>query len=120
MTNPLKVLLSIVFLTVVLSFNTKSIYKQNVCEKQFKVTYWKDKLQVSKLQPLNEKQKILFLAYFNNEPPITDKNPKYVMVYMHPHFNRSFVLFKEDGPCIDSVHMIPTDVIRKWLESKGT
>jgi len=42
------------------------------------------------------------------------------MVYIHPHFNRAFVLFKEDGPCIDSVHMVSTDVIRKWLESKGT
>ena len=120
MTTSLKIFLSIIFFTIVLSSCQTTQIKKVQCKSEFKVSYWKDKHQVSKLQPLNEKQKILFLAYFNNEPPITDKNPKYVMVYMHPHFNRSFVLFKEDGPCIDSVHMIPTDVIRKWLESKGT
>tara|TARA_R100000742_G_C4279650_1_gene104988 strand:+ start:402 stop:764 length:363 start_codon:yes stop_codon:yes gene_type:complete len=119
MTTSLKIFLSIIFFTIVLSSCQTTQIKKVQCKSEFKVSYWKEKLQVEELIPLKETQRVIFLSYFNNEPPITDRNPKYVIIYVHPYFDRSIVLFKDDDPCIDSVHMIPTSVIKEWLTSKG-
>jgi len=119
MTNPLKILLSVVFFTIVLSFSKTTETKQTQCKLEYQVSYWTEKLQVKKLIPIEENKRIIFLSYFNNEPPITDRNPKYVIIYMHPYFDRSIVLFKDNGSCINSVHRIPTSVIKEWLTSKG-
>ena len=116
MINSLTVLLSVVIFTVLLSFNhTPKI----TCDLELKVSYWTERLKVEKLTPLKEDKRIIFLSYFNNEPPMTDSNPKYVMVYVHTQLNRAIVLFKEDGPCINSVHMIPAKIVTRWLTTNG-
>ena len=119
MTNPLKILLSVVFFTAVLTSGKATENKKQQCNLEYQVDYWTEKLQVKELTPLKENQRILFLSYFNNEPPISNNNPKYVMVYVHTHLNKALVLFKDDGPCINSVHMIPTKIVKEWLTSKG-
>ena len=76
------------------------------CAPSKTIEYWANFWGVAHWKPLSELQKISFLSWFNNLPPVSDFNPP--LVYIANHKDILIIIF-HDRQCVTLVNTINTE-----------